>query len=261
MDDFFKKHNFDVNLKIEKVFYNIVRYFPKIETYEFINVGVIVYKDNTLHYRLISEEEISKFHCPILIESKVLKNSINDLDAFLQEKVTVNETVSRLNNRYKNVLDTSFQLNYATNEKIERVVTKLFDKYVGYKLIEKKQKIYSEKFIDETIGLVQREFDEYLSVKQSKISGFSLDFYNKKSSLTLHSLIGSINNSYDLFKAFNGVPVEVLNNEKYNFLHSVTHNPNLDNIEKLKRNNISVYKYSNEDEIYNYCKIIVERKI
>lgn len=261
MDDFFKKYNFDVNLKMEKVFYNIVRYFPKIETYEFINVGVIVYKDNTLHYRLISEEEISKFHCPILIESKVLKNSINDLDSFLQEKITVNETVSRLNNRYKNVLDTSFQLNYATNEEIGTVVTKLFDKYVGYKLIEKKQKIYSEKFIDETISLVQKEFNKYLSVKQSKISGFNLDFYNKKSLLTLHSLIGSINNSYDLFKAFNGVPVQVLTNEKYNFLHSVTHNPNLDNIEKLKRNNINVYKYSNEDEIYNYCKIIAEGKV
>ena len=259
MDDFFKKHNFDVNLKMEKVFYNIVRYFPKIETYEFINVGVIVYKGNTLHYRLISEEELSKLHCPILIESKVLKNSINDLDAFLQEKITVNETVSRLNNRYKNVLDTSFQLSYATNEEIDVVVSKLFNKFIGYKLIEKKQKIYSEKFIDETISLVQKEFNAYLSVKQSKISGFNLDFFNKKSSLTLHSLIGSINNSYDLFKAFNGVPVEVLSNEKYNFLHSVTHNPSLDNIEKLKRNNISVYKYSNEDEIYNYCKIIAEK--
>ncbi len=261
MDDFFKKHNFDINLKMEKTFYNIVRYFPKIETYEFINVGVIVYKNDILYYRLISEEEISKFHCPILVESKVLKNSINDLDAFLQENLSSKETFNRLNNRYKNVLDTSFQLIYSTNEEIEQVVTKLFDKYVGYKLIEKKQKIYSEKFIDETINLIEKEFDKYLSVKQSKISGFSLDFYNKRSSLTLHSLIGSINNSYDLFKAFNGVPVQVLTNEKYNFLHSVTHNPNLDNIEKLKRNNINVYKYSNEAEIYNYCKIIAEVKV
>ena len=257
MDDFFKKHNFDISLKMEKVYYNIVRYFPKVETYEFINVGIIVYKEDTLYYRLLSEDEISKLHCPMLIESKVLKNSVNDLDLFLQEEATVNETVSRLNNRYKNVLDTSFQLNYATNDDIETVVTKLFNKYVGYKLVEKKSKVYSEKFIDETISLVEQEFNQYLSVKESKISGFSLDFYNKRSSLTLHSLIGSINNSYDLFKAFNGVPLQVLADEKYNFLHSVTHRPNLDNIEKLKRNNISVFKYSNKDEIYNYCKELV----
>lgn len=258
MDDFFKKHNFDINLKMQKVYYNIVRYFPKVDTYEFINVGIIVYKNNSLYYKLLSDDEISKLHCPILIESKVLKNSINDLDSFLQEKATVEETVKRLNNRYKNVLDTSFQLNYATNDDIQTVVTKLFNKYVGYKLVEKKQKVYSEKFIDETKNLIKKEFDKYLSVKESKISGFSLDFYNKKSSLTLHSLIGSINNSYDLFKAFNGVPLRISKDERYNFLHSVTHRPNLDNIEKLKRNNISVFKYSNEDEIYNYCKELVD---
>jgi len=257
MDDFFKKHNFDISLKMEKVYYNIVRYFPKVETYEFINVGIIVYKEDTLYYRLLSEDEISKLHCPMLIESKVLKNSLNDLDLFLQKEATVKETVNRLNNRYKNVLDTSFQLNYATNDDIEIIVTKLFNKYIGYKLVEKIQKVYSEKFIDETISLVEKEFKQYLSVKESNISGFSLDFYNKQSSLTLHSLIGSINNSHDLFKAFNGVPFQVLGNEKYNFLHSVTHRPNLDNIEKLKRNNISVFKYSNKDEIYNYCKKLI----
>lgn len=257
MENFYKKHNFDRNIKYNKRQYNIIRYYPKIETYEFLNVGIVVYEDNEVFYRLLSENEISKLHCPILMESKILKNSLLDLDDFFQNKYSQSEIILKINSRYKNVLDTSFQLPYVGNENNVELLDKLFYKYIGYKLEHEKVETISEKFSRKTSTIIDKDFKKHLQVKKSKISGFSLDFYNLKSSKVLHSLIGSINNSQDLFKAFNGVPLNIDQNEKYNFLHAVNNNANIDNIEKLKRNNINFHMYSNDDEVYNYCKNLV----
>ena len=133
MEDFFKKHGFNLQSQYRNRRFNIVRYYPKILTYEFINVGIILYEKDEIFYRLLSSEEISKLHCPSLVESKVLKNSLESLDNFLQKKESYDEVLHTISNRYKNILDTSFQLVYSGIEESEDLVKKLFYDYIVYK--------------------------------------------------------------------------------------------------------------------------------
>lgn len=257
MEEFLKKHNFDIKSQMKTRKFNIVRYFPKVDTYEFLNVGVVVYDGDELHYRLLNHKEISFLHCPILIESKVLRNSIEDLGNFLQGKYTIDEIILKINNRYKNLLDTSFQLSSKSDEPIEDLVNKLFYQYVGYKLEKVKKETIAQKFTQKTKEIISKEFKDKLEVKKSIISGFSLDFYNKKSSRIIHSIIGSINNSQDVFRAFQGVPLNIQSGTEYDFLNAVN-NTNIENTEKLLRNGVKVFSYSNDDEVFEYCKQVLE---
>jgi len=100
MEDFFKKHNFEAkpdNRRNRR--FHIVRYFPKIQTYEFINVGIVLYDKENVFYRMLQSDEISKLHCPSLIESKVLRNSIQSLDEYLQGQQKLEVILENVSNR------------------------------------------------------------------------------------------------------------------------------------------------------------------
>lgn len=56
MEDFFKRHIIP-NRKI-----HIIRYYPKISTYEFVNVGIVLYDKDEIFYRLLQIDEIKKLH-------------------------------------------------------------------------------------------------------------------------------------------------------------------------------------------------------
>ena len=102
MEDFYKKHGFDIqqtNRRNRR--FHIVRYYPKIQTYEFINVGIILYDKHEVFYRLLQSDEISKLHCPSLIESKVLRNSLDSLDKYMQKQQELNTVLEDVSKRYK----------------------------------------------------------------------------------------------------------------------------------------------------------------
>lgn len=99
MEDFYKKHGFDIlKNKAKNRRFHIVRYYPKIQTYEFINVGIILYENNEIFYKLLHSEETAKLHCPSLINSTVLKNSLDTLDKFLQDEQSINSTLNSISN-------------------------------------------------------------------------------------------------------------------------------------------------------------------
>jgi len=259
MEDFLKKHNFisnDLNRKNRK--FNIIRYYPKIQTYEFINVGIILEDENEIYYRLLQEDEISKLHCPSLIKSKILKNSLETLDSFLQNKKELNITIDTISNRYKNILDTSFQLIHSGSEKSEELIQKLFYDYIGYKFDTEEKISKLSKIIDETEDLVKKEFKGYLKVRKSKINGYNLDFLNTKTNFIHHSLLGSIENSENVARAFLNVPLNI-NNSQYDFLNTkvnITDN-GISNRIKLSQLNVNVHSYYDEEQIANYCKNLI----
>ena len=259
MKDFYKKHNFNLEQSFKKNRkFHIVRYFPKIQTYEFINVGIILYDDYEVYYKLLQPEEVSKLHCPSLIESKVLKNSLASLENFLQDKISMQETLKDISNRYKNILDTSFQLAYAGDEDPKTLTEKLFYDYIGYKFdIEEKKDKFVE-IIERTKSLVSKEYKN-LEVKKSKIKGYSLDFINKKTQQIHHSLLGSIENSENVSRAFLKMPTNVSNNNKYDFLNTKLNisKHGIDNRIKLNKLDINVYNYANEEDIAIYCESVL----
>lgn len=260
MKDFYKKHNFDIEQSIERNRkFHIVRYFPKIQTYEFINVGIILYDRNEIFYKLLQPEEVSKLHCPSLIESKVLKNSLESLEKFLQNEKSMNEALKDISNRYKNILDTSFQLAYAGNEDSETLTEKLFYDYIGYKfdIEEKKDKLFQ--LIQTTKSLVSKEYKN-LEVKRSEIKGYSLDFFNKKTQQIHHSLLGSIENSENVARAFLKAPSSSNTNQVFDFLNTRLNltDQGIDNKIKLHKLDIHVYSYTNEEDIAKYCESVLK---
>jgi hypothetical protein len=260
MQAFYKKHGFDIKHSIERNRkFHIVRYYPKIQTYEFINVGVILYDRDDVYYRLLQPEEVGKLHCPSLIESKVLKNSLESLDKFLQEQKSQQEVLQDISKRYKNILDTSFQLAYAGDENSEELTQKLFYDYIGYKfdVEEKKDRLY--RLIETTRSLVSKEFKN-LEVKKSKIKGYSLDFFNKKTQRIHHTLLGSIENSENVARAFLKAPSNSDAKQVYDFLNTRVNltNHGIDNRIKLQKLDIHVYRYANEEDIAQYCERVLD---
>jgi len=261
MKDFYKKHNFDIeqSLKRNRKFH-IVRYYPKIQTYEFINVGIILYDNSEIFYRLLQPEEVAKLHCPSLIESKVLKNSLESLDKFLQNEKSYNEVLSDISNRYKNILDTSFQLMYAGYEDTNTLVNKLFYDYIGHKFDIKNKKDRLAELIESTFSLVSKDYTEDLEVRTSTIKGYNLDFINKKTKQIHHSLLGSIENSENISRAFINVPSTIDDRYKYNFLNirekKLTDSA-IDNKSKLNKLGIDFYNYRGSDDIDSYCETIL----
>jgi len=260
MKDFYKKHNFDINQTVrQNRKFHIVRYFPKVQTYEFINVGIILYEKSNLFYRLLHPDEVSKLHCPSLIESKVLKNSLESLDKYLQNEKSVNDTLLDISKRYTNILDTSFQLVYGGTEKTDVLLKKLFHDYIGYKFDVENKKDRLIELIQVTKKLVTKDY-KGLEVKSSKIKGYSLDFFNKRTHQIHHSLLGSIENSENVARAFLKAPSSRNNKQVYDFLNTRVNlnNHGIENKIKLQKIDIDVYKYANEEDIARYCEAVLQ---
>lgn len=259
MEDFFKKHNFNPDqVQKRNRRFHIVRYYPKIQTYEFLNVGILLYDQGDVSYRLLQPDEIAKLHCPSLVESKVLKNSLDSLDEYLQNKIGLSDVIDNISNRYKNILDTSFQLVYAGNEPTDELCAKLFHDYVGYKFETEAKESPIERIIKQTEEIILSDYKKQITVKRSKIKGFNLDFVNKRTEQIHHSLLGSIENSNDVARAFINVPSHIGANESYDFLNTrhVLSASGQESRSKLDKLSIKVYEYTN-DRIDEYLKSIV----
>jgi len=257
VEDFLKKHNFNSKQENKRNRrFHIVRYFPKIQTYEFINVGIILYDRNEVFYRLLQPEEVSKLHCPSLIESKVLRNSLESLDKYMQKQQELNLVLKDVSERYKNILDTSFQLVYAGNEEPLALTDKLFYDYIGYKFdsVEKETKL--ERLVNKTETIITSDYKKYLKVRKSQIHGYNLDFFNERTKEIHHSLLGSIENSENVARAFLNAPITISGNNHYDFLNMKVKisDTGIENREKLSRLQLGVYSYSSEDDIANYCE-------
>jgi len=260
MEDFYKKHNFDTTQdKSRNRRFHIVRYFPKIQTYEFINVGIILYDKNEVYYRMLQTDEISKLHCPSLIESKILRSSINSLDEYLQGQQQLDTILENVSKRYKNILDTSFQMAHYGAEGSQELVNKLFYDYIGYKFDSVEKETTLSKLINKTETIIKHDFKRYLKVQKSQINGFSLDFFNEQTKDIHHSLIGSIESSENVAKAFINAPINPLENQKYDFLNTKVKiaDAGINNRLKLQKLQLGVYNYSDEDDIARYCENIL----
>lgn len=261
MIDFSKLHDFDINKENRRNRrFHIVRYYPKIQTYEFINVGIVLYDRNEVFYRLLQSEEISKLHCPSLIESKILRNSLESLDGYLQNQQELNVVLEDVSKRYKNILDTSFQMVHNGDEESTILVDKLFYNYVGYKFDNEEKESKLERLISKTETIINTEYKQHLTVKKSQIHGYSLDFLNTKTQQIHHSLLGSIENSENVARAFLNAPVDIVASNHYDFLNTrvkISDN-GIENRLKLTKLQVGVYNYASEDDIATYCENLLK---
>jgi hypothetical protein len=255
MDNFFKRHNFDKELNRVTRNFNIIRYYPKILTHEFINVGIILYDKNNILYRLVNEDELSRFHCSSIINSKELKKSLISLDEYLQGHQELKSTLEVITNRYKNILDTSFQMTHTGVEESTDLLQKLFYDYIGYKFVMEEKESPITRWIDKTQSIIKHSFKNNIKVRQSVKKGYNLDFLNTKTNKIHHSLLGSIENKENISRAF----LNSDNNGIYDFLNTKEKYTNygLSNQSKLSKLDINVYSYAGDDNIARYCESLL----
>jgi len=147
-------------------------------------------------------------------------------------------------------------MTYNGTDEPEELVDKLFYDYIGYKFDNEEKETTLSKLIQKTESIVIKEFKRHLKVKKSKIHGYNLDFLNEKTKSIHHSLIGSIENSENVARAFINAPGDSIPNNQYDFLNTrvkVSAN-GVDNKYKLGKLNLGYYNYSNEDDIARYCE-------
>jgi hypothetical protein len=111
------------------------------------------------------------------------------------------------------------------------------------------------------MGLLEVPLSDYkkqIVVKHSKVKGFNLDFMNKKTEQIHHSLLGSIENSNDVARAFINVPSHISANERYDFLNirHVLSASGKESRSKLEKLSVNVFDYTT-DRIDEYLKSLV----
>jgi uncharacterized radical SAM superfamily Fe-S cluster-containing enzyme len=148
---------------------------------------------------------------------------------------------------------------YAGQEDTNTLVDKLFYDYIGHKFDIEDRKDRLAELIQATFSLVSKDYTKYLEVHSSKVKGYNLDFVNKKTKEIHHSLLGSIENSENISRAFIHVPSSIDEKSKYNFLNIKLNlsESAFDNRVKLKKLGINFYNYRNSDDIDNYCEAIL----
>ncbi len=189
-----------------------------------------------------------------------MKISLESLDDFLQEEQSLNSTLDKISNRYKNILDTSFQLLYSGDENAEELTKKLFYDYIGYKLDVEYRRDRLAELIESTITIASEEYTQDLEVKISEIKGFNLSFLNKRTKKIHHSLLGSIENNENISRAFINTPSEISSKNSYNFLNIKAHldGSGIDNRVKLEKLGMKYYNYSEKEDINNYFETILK---
>ncbi|MEA3288866.1 MAG: DUF3037 domain-containing protein [Campylobacterota bacterium] len=168
--------------------YHLVRFYPKKSSYEFINIGIVLYDETNLTYKLMSKEHISKISAHPFLDNKILTNAITNIEALLNKGLSQIELVRHLNNRYKNSVDTSFVVSHLGDESFEDLIDLLYSEYIGYKFPEKSHNdiIVETKAI--TFEIYKKTYRKFLPIIEDDNFDLSYQRNNKKTNLIIGSL-------------------------------------------------------------------------
>jgi hypothetical protein len=228
--------------------YQIIRYFPNINSDEFFNVGIHLASDkkNILHF--INDEHLSKTMIFPSIDKDTLIKFINMLD---KEK--------NINHWYGNNLRFSEKKIFRSSESFEKVLEILYEDYIGYKF-HYKEKIDTIQIIKEqTRDIIKREFSNYIDINENTI--FDFEFVGKKENKHHYSNIGSIGNKENINNMIWDVTQFVLSNNTKNTTFELLNIKNTTQDMKVANNilhksNITERLYYDDDTRYNYLKQI-----
>jgi len=228
--------------------FHLIKFFPKPSSYEFINVGVVIYdlKLSEFQYRLLSEDEIGLLSCSF-IDKNILLNGIKNLQTLLSKGV---QSISDLKNRYKNSFDTSLVLSHRSNDLIEVALKKLFNEYIAFKFKTKK-KSKTAIIRERTAEILASEFKNRLVKIENTNYDFSLQ--NRKQIIT-NIVIGDLAETHDIDRAIRYSPLITPNNIGRNNIFTFGKTENRESKEHSKM--LSNAKY--EEELFVDEQSIIE---
>jgi len=228
--------------------YQVIRYFPNINSDEFFNIGIHLTSDekNIIHY--INDEHLSKTMTFPSIEKKTIVKFIQML-----------ELEKDINHWYGNNLRFSEKKAFRSGQNFEEVLEILYEDYIGYKFHFKEKIDKIEVIKTATKKIILKDFSDYLDIKEDAVFDFNL--IDKKLHKNHYSSLGSMSNKENInsmiwkvedFVYFNGSSNSSF--ELLNISNPINDIQVANNI--LHKSNIVEIPYYNEDTRYDYIRKI-----
>ncbi len=161
--------------------YQVVRYFPNINSDEFFNVGIRLVGEKRQELHFIQDEHLSKL---FVFPSIDKKHVISFIELLSKEH--------DLSHWYGNNLRFSENRRFRSAEKFEKVLELLYEDFIGYKF-HLKEKVDSIEVVKEkAMQIVSSEFKNRLVVTSGGL--FDFELRSVKSNACHYSKVGSIGN-------------------------------------------------------------------
>jgi len=230
--------------------YQVIRYYPNINSDEFFNVGIHLADDekNILHF--INDEHLSK----LITFPSIEKKNIASFIEMLNSEVNIQHW-------YGNNLRFSEKKAFRSSQYFEEVLEILYEDYIGYKFHFKEKIDTIELIKQKTKKLIKKDFIKYIEVNENTI--FDFDIINKKSNYHHYSNVGSISNKDNI----NSMTWDVtqftlsknINNASFEFLNIKNTIQNIEVANNIlhKSNITSIAYYDDDSSRYEYIKNIV----
>ena len=197
--------------------YQIIRYFPHINSDEFFNVGIHLANSEKNILYFINDEHLGKLLQFPSIDKKYL---ISFIELLNKEK--------NISQWYGNYLRFSEKRVLRSSEAFETVLANLYEDYIGYKFHTKEKIDIIEVIKEKTRKLVSNEFKKYLDLELNTVFDFHIIDKNKKKDY--YSSLGSIRNRENINSVLWQVEdSQVVSNNGFHFLN--IYNPKDENIE------------------------------
>jgi len=219
--------------------YQLIKYYPNINSDEFINIGFII--DNQMI--LIKENDINHILC--WTKKDELKKMLKTL-----------KKETKLSSWYNNyiVIDKKINL-FRSDKSINEITDILYYDYIGYKIHHKEAKNIIEIEKENTINLINKEFKNYIQIEKNPY--FDIVFVTKSNKI--YADIGSIKNKEHINRAIWNTNEFMLSNPniKSDFLSISQINQDSIPYILLENNNINPVNFYSNDYKYNYLKQLV----
>ena len=171
--------------------YQVVRYFPNINSDEFFNVGIRLVGEKRQELHFIQDEHLSKL---FVFPSIDKKHVVSFIELLSKER--------DFSHWYGNNLRFSENRRFRSAEKFEKVLELLYEDFIGYKFHLKEKVDPIEVVKEKAIQIVNSEFKNRLVVTSGEL--FDFELRSVKSNAFHYSKVGSIGNKNHLFEAIMG---------------------------------------------------------
>jgi len=215
---------------------------------EFFNVGIRLSDKNIQNkIQFIEEEHLSYIYRFPSIKKQVIDKMIEELQA----------SENSLNNWYGNYVRFSSEKLYRSENSFDHVIQKLYEDFIGYKFnqIEKIDKIKT--IIEQTKKMLKHDFRDHLKVVKDNM----FDFVIESNNIYHRADLGSIGNREHvnrmIWQKEEYCYGKILDQNKFDFLNISSENKDIAE-SFLKKNEIKIIDYANEESRYNYLRELVQ---
>lgn len=161
--------------------YQVIRYFPNINSDEFFNVGIRLLDEKRQELHFIQDEHLAKL---FIFPSIDKKHIVSFMEALAKEP--------DLSHWYGNNLRLSELRRFRSAEKFEKVLEMLYEDFIGYKFHLKEKVDPIEIIKEKATQIVKSEFKNSLLLSSGEL--FDFELRSVKSDVCHYSKVGSISN-------------------------------------------------------------------